>query len=148
MPMPRIPLNSGQVTELLRDLSTQLIHELPADWNQLFITYRSVGTYAELDSQLLTVLGQSRPWTPPAGTSQFFADLRRDMHTNGGEIWTSAKYHLPDTCRFDIAYDWDAEPDWEVAPPARFFQEEVDMFPRQEQNIPQWIRRRLPESGI
>lgn len=141
MPMPRIPLNTEQAHELLKGFTTWMIHSVPADWDQLFLTFRSVGGYVELPAQVVTVLGGAVDWTPPSGAVEFFVDLRDCMARPGEGAWTSLRYHLVHPGRYNAEYDWNGEPDWDHAPAREFFAAEAEKYPRE--TIPDWLRQHL-----
>lgn len=105
------PLTDEQAGERLKVLSTRLIHALPPEWDQLFVTVRSVGEDLELPAQLVTVHGETVDWTLPSGVAEFFATLRADMARPGSGTWTSLRYHLVHPSRYGVAYDWDGTPD-------------------------------------
>jgi hypothetical protein len=118
-----------------------MIHSLPAEWDQLFITVRSVGGYLELPAQILTVLGGYVDWTPPPGTDEFFVSLRDAMARPGSGAWTSLRYHLVHPGQYGAEYDWDGEPDWDHVPPREFFVAEAAKYPREP--VPEWLRQRI-----
>ncbi|MBN6035677.1 hypothetical protein [Amycolatopsis sp. 195334CR] len=130
MPMPVVPLNAAQANQLLKEFTTWMVHSAPADWEQLFLTYRSVGDYVELTGQVITVVGSARSWTPPDGAVGFFADLRDGMAKPGEGAWTTLRYHLAHPGGYSAEYDWDGEPDWDHVPPAEFFRQERERYPR------------------
>ncbi|MBE1495534.1 hypothetical protein H4696_002634 [Amycolatopsis lexingtonensis] len=141
MPMPRMPLTTAQAHEVLKDFTTWMIHSVPADWDQLFLTFRSVGGYVELRASIITVLGGGLEWTPPPGVAEFFAGLRDDMARPGEGTWTSLRYHLVHPGRYDAEYDWDGEPDWDHVPSREHFAAEAGRYPRE--TVPGWLRQRL-----
>ncbi|GAA2816959.1 hypothetical protein [Saccharopolyspora taberi] len=140
MPTPRVPLNPAQIDELLEGVTTQLIHTLPANWEQLFITFRSVGSYVEMPVQLINLMGQVQPWQPPDEVLGAFAGLRHGMYREGEGTWFSARYHLVHFAKVGVEYNWTDEPDWDHTPPAEFFREELETYPRDE--VPEWLRLR------
>jgi hypothetical protein len=142
--MPIGPLNPYQVNELLKDFTTRMIHSLPPPWHQLFIDFRAMGSYVELDAQIITVTGGAVAWEP--GALEFFLELRQDMFKRGEGTWFSLKYHLVHPSRFEVRYNWRQEPDWTHVPPPECFRQESEKFPRDEETVPEWLGRRLAES--
>jgi hypothetical protein len=139
----RRPLTMVESGNVMKDFTTWMVHSLPADWEQLFLTFRSVGTYTEVRGDVLTVLGASARWTPPAGAADYLLELKSAMYKMNEEAWTSLRYHLVRPLRFTVDYDWDHEPDWDHVPPAASFAEEIEEYPRDGANLPQWLRQRL-----
>lgn len=127
---------------VLVSVTSLLIHSLPGDWNQLFFDFRAMGRYVETPVTVLNIFGQSVDWTLPDEALPFFLELRAGMYREGQGTWTSVKYHLAHPNVYSIEYDWDEEPEWTHRPPERFFLEELEMFPRTEENIAGWLRER------
>ncbi len=145
MPMPRMPLSGIQANELFKDFTTRMIHSLPPEWDQLFIDFRSVGEYVEMPARVITVLGGAIQWEPPGDTAPFLVKLRDAMYKPDEGVWTSLRYHLVHPDRYSIQYNWDREPDWDHVPPARFFEQELDRYPRSDEFMPDWLVDRLPD---
>ncbi|GAB2713650.1 tetratricopeptide repeat protein [Nocardia thraciensis] len=137
-----IPLNVQLVGMVFDSYRDHLLHRLPIDWQQLFVEFRSVGEYVETRANIITVYGQSIEWQPPQAVS-FFSELRRDMYTPWEGTWTAIKFHLVVNGKYNAEYDWDNEPDWDHRPDPDHFRQEMQMFPRSEQHIPDWLRARL-----
>lgn len=144
---PRVPLNPAQIDGLVQGFTTRMIHSLPADWQQLFITFRCVGDYVEMPVRIITIFGQAREWEPPTDTTEFFLRLRRGMYRKGEGTWSSAKYHLAHLSKVGIDYNWKEEPDWDMLPPATSFQRELELLPRDADHIPNWLAEKLPQTG-
>ncbi|MEU3274217.1 hypothetical protein ABZ639_25535 [Saccharomonospora sp. NPDC006951] len=142
----RVPLDGAGANELMKGFTTRMIHSLPSAWDQLFIDFRSVGTYVELSGRLITVLGGAIEWTPPGDEAVFLMKLRDAMYRPYEGVWTSLRYHLVHPGRYSVEYDWKNEPDWDHTPPPRFFAQEFDMYPRNEDDLPEWFERRLDEA--
>jgi hypothetical protein len=136
-----MPLNMVMVGELLDGFRDHLLHRAPAEWQQLFIDFRSVGSYVETRAQVITVLGQAFAWEPPQADG-FFAGLRRGMYKAGEGTWTSVKFHLVVSGKYHAEYEWYREPDWDHVPDQRFFREELELYPRDEATVPDWLRTR------
>jgi hypothetical protein len=43
---------------------------------------------------------------------------------------------------YSVTYDWRGEPAWTHRPAASYFLEELEMFPRSDDNISDWLRQR------
>ncbi len=137
-----IPLNMQLVGMVLDSYRDHLLHRLPSDWQQLFVEFRSVGEYIEMRANILTLLGQSIEWSPPESVT-FFSELRRDMYVPWQGTWTTIRFHLVVNGKYAAEYDWDHEPDWDNRPDPHFFRQELQMFPRSEDQVPDWLRDRL-----
>lgn len=144
MTFRKAPLNGVQANELFKGFTTQMIHSLPPAWDQLFLNFRAMGEYVELTAQVITVSGGSMDWTPPDSVPRFLTKLRGAMYNwDQGAVWTSLRYHLVHPDRYAVDYNWDDEPDWDHVPPAEFFDQELEIHPRDEDELPEWFERRL-----
>lgn len=130
MPMPVVPLNAAQANQLVKEFTARVVNSAPAGWDQLFLTFRAVGDYVELTGRVVTALGAAGPWTPPDGAAAFFADLRDSMAKPDEGAWTTVRYHVVHPGGYSAEYDWDGEPDWDHVPPAEFFRQEMERYPR------------------
>ncbi|MFD5090623.1 hypothetical protein ACFWMR_08485 [Amycolatopsis thailandensis] len=141
MPMPVVPTSAAQANQLFKEFTTWMVHSVPSDYEQLFLVFRSVGDYVEISANVLTVMGTSTPWTPPSGVADFFVDLRDSMAQPGEGAWTSVRYHMVHPGGYSTEYDWDGEPAWDHVPPARFFAQELERYPRTGERA-EWLQRR------
>lgn len=140
------PLDGVQANELFKGFTTQMIHSLPAAWDQLFVTFRAMGDYVELSAQVITVLGGAVEWTPPEPALDFFVRLREAMYKPGEGVWASVRYHLVHPSEYTVNYNWHDEPDWDHVPPPEYFEQELEKYPRDEDELPEWFSRRLDEA--
>lgn len=141
MPMPVVPLNPHQVDLLFRDFTARTIESLPEQWDQLFLDFRAMGDFVELDGQVITRLGGAVAWQEQPGAVDFLVDLRANMYERGRGVWFSLKYHLIHPGRFEVRYGWQHEPDWTHRPPPEFFRRELERFPREDEHVPDWLRQ-------
>ena len=147
MAFRKAPLNGIQANELFKGFTTQMIHSLPPAWDQLFLNFRAMGSYVELTAQIITVHGSSMDWTPPESVLPFLTKMRDSMYDwDQRAVWLSLRYHLVHPSKYSIEYNWgDREPDWDHVPPAEFFDEELELYPRDEDRLPEWWERRLDD---
>jgi hypothetical protein len=125
---------------LLGSVTTLLIHRLPGDWSQVFLDFRALGTSVETPVSVLNIFGQSVDWRLPDDALPFFLELRAGMYREGQGTWFSARYHLAHPSTYSIEYNWTDEPTWTHRPPAEQFQRELELFPRAESEVPDWLR--------
>lgn len=143
------PFNPREEHEELLDFTTWMVQTLPTEWEQLFLTFRSVGDYVETPAQIITVFGGSGHLRVPDDVAGFFLDQKRHMHKPGRAPWTSLRYRLTrHDSRYTAEYDWNNEPDWDHVPPAEMFARELELFPRNEDSVPAWLRRRLGTDAV
>ncbi|QQQ75840.1 TNT domain-containing protein [Saccharothrix sp. 6-C] len=137
---------------ILGSVTTLLVQRLPGDWEQLFVDFRMVGSHLETQVSGLTMYGSSFDWELPPEALPFFVQLRDGMARPGHGTWFTLKFHLvhPDT--YSAEFDRDAEPDWTRPPAERHYAEELELYPRDDDAIPAWLRDRAglgsAEAGV
>jgi hypothetical protein len=134
------PLSAPQAAELVADFTAWLTPQLPPDWQQLLLTFRSVGDHVELPAHVVTARG-AVPWEPPAGVAEFFRVLRARMARPDDGAWTTAWFRQLRSGGHTTHYDWADEPAWTEPPPAECFRQELDRHPRADDRA-EWLRRR------
>lgn len=135
-------------------LITNLVAEhAPADWTHVVGTYRAVGDHVECPPLMVWDLtGSVDPWEPPAELAFLFDRLRAGMYyrrvegdpETGRGTWSAVDFtvEFDRTCRIHVSYDWDVEPPWSKEPATESVRRELVRFPRQDTDVPEWMRRR------
>jgi hypothetical protein len=139
---PQRSLTAEEQNAILGSVTTLLVHRLPGDWEELLLDLRVMGGHVESAVSVLTVFGRSIDWDLPDEALPFFAQLRAGMYEPERGTWFSARYHLVHPSRYSIAYERNAEPDWTCRPAQRSHLEELGLFPRTGDAIPEWLRER------
>ncbi|TDV41413.1 TNT domain-containing protein [Actinophytocola oryzae] len=127
---------------LVKQIGLAMLRVAPGDWEQLTVDYRAVGRYAESTSQVTFGDGTTEPWEMPADLQGLFARLRGGMYREGRGTWFNARYRLDHPSSYNLEYDRE-EPAWDMAPPPQAYPDDMRMFPRSDENVPEWLRRRL-----
>jgi hypothetical protein len=127
---------------LVKQIGLAMLRVAPEDWEQLTVDYRAVGRYAESTGQVTFSDGGSEPWTMPADLQALFARLRAGMYREGRGTWFNARYRLDHPSSYNLEYDRE-EPNWDLTPPPQAYPDDMRMFPRSDENVPEWLRRRL-----
>ena len=127
---------------LVKQIGLAMLRVAPEDWEQLTVDYRAVGRYAESTGQVTFADGGTEPWTMPADLQSLFARLRAGMYREGRGTWFNARYKLDHPSSYNLEYDRE-EPGWDHQPPPQAYPDDMRMFPRTDDNVPEWLRRRL-----
>jgi Tuberculosis necrotizing toxin len=136
------PLNAVEQDALVKQIGLALMKAAPQDWEQVRAEYRAAGRYFELSAEVTGQDGQTRPWTAPQETATLFARLRAGMYREGRGTWFNAKYQLDKPSSYNLDFDRE-EPQWQSPPPLPAYSDEMRFFPRTEDNVPEWLARRL-----
>jgi hypothetical protein len=127
---------------LVKQIGLAMLRVAPEDWEQLTVDYRAVGRYAESTAQVVYSDGVAEPWTMPADLQGLFTRLRGGMYRDGRGTWFNARYRLDHPSSYNLEYDRE-EPTWDMPPPPQAYPDDMRLFPRTDDNVPEWLRRRL-----
>ncbi|WP_425425350.1 glycohydrolase toxin TNT-related protein [Amycolatopsis saalfeldensis] len=146
MAQPTTQLNATEQDTLVKQIGLALLRAAPRDWRKVTAEYRAVGRYHELTGQILTEDGASQEWVATHDIATLFGRLRGGMYRDGRGTWFNARYQLDHPSSYNLEYNRD-EPPWNLAPPPQAYQDELRMFPRTEENVPEWLIRRMSGLG-
>nr|WP_199441853.1 TNT domain-containing protein [Umezawaea beigongshangensis] len=136
------PLNPTEQDALVKQIGLTLMRAAPEGWRQVSAEYRATGRYFELAAEVHAADGSVHGWAPPQDVATLFARLRAGMHREGRGSWSNARYQLDHPSSYNLDFDR-AEPQWQTPPPQQAYFDEMRFFPRSEENVPDWLRRRL-----
>ncbi|WP_317494681.1 glycohydrolase toxin TNT-related protein [Haloechinothrix sp. LS1_15] len=139
-------LNATEQDTLVKQIGLALLRSAPEDWQSITVEYRAVGKYHELDGEVTFTDGTTREWIATHEVATMFGKLRAGMYRDQRGTWFNAAYQLDAPASYHLDYDRE-EPRWNVEPPAAAYSDELRMFPRSEENVPEWLMRRLAGLG-
>jgi hypothetical protein len=143
-------LDPTEQDALVKQIGLAVLRFAPPNWDQVTIYYRAVGRYFEADGEVVFDDDEATEWQVPADVMAMFGRLRAGMYRDARGTWYNARYRLDHPSNYNLDYDR-KEPDWRVPPPPPAYADDLRMFPRTEDNIPEWLRRRAagmpPETG-
>ncbi|HEX5115149.1 MAG TPA: TNT domain-containing protein [Pseudonocardiaceae bacterium] len=117
----------------------------PDDWHQINAEFRATGRYYELSADVTDSDGSRNAWTASHDIAMHFAKLRAGMYREGRGTWFNARYQIEKPSSYNLEFDRQ-EPTWRTPPPVAAFRDELHFFPRTEENVPDWLLRKL--SGL
>ncbi|MBY8847886.1 hypothetical protein K7G98_04015 [Saccharothrix sp. MB29] len=136
------PLNPTEQDALVKQIGLTLMRAAPEEWRHVTAEYRATGRYFELAAEVRSVDGAVRAWSPPPDVAQLFSRLRAGMYREGRGSWSNARYQLDHPSSYNLDFDR-AEPSWQTPPPPQAYLDEMRFFPRTDDNVPDWLRRKL-----
>lgn len=131
--------------ELLDELAAVVVAHAPEKWQLLAIEYLCVGRHVEVRVGVTDAEGTAISWEPPQEVDNLFWRLRVGMYEGGLGTWYTAFFRITPPDTYEIFYNRDNEPPWN--PPLESFRKEQDMFPRDEEHMPDWFRQKLNAAG-
>ncbi|MGH3438700.1 MAG: glycohydrolase toxin TNT-related protein [Sciscionella sp.] len=130
---------------LVKQIGLAIINSAPQEWQKIRTEFRAAGRYFELASEVTGADGAVTPWTASQDIAMIFARLRAGMHSEPGGTWFNARYTIERPASYNLEFDR-AEPQWRTPPPPAAYRDELRFFPRSDDDVPEWLMRRL--SGI
>jgi hypothetical protein len=143
---PTTQLNATEQDTLVKQIGLALLRAAPRDWRKVSAEYRAVGRYHELTGEIVTEDGSVHEWLATHDIATLFGRLRGGMYRDGRGTWFNARYQLDHPSSYNLEYNRD-EPVWNLAPPPQAYSDELRMFPRTEDNVPEWLIRRMSGLG-
>ncbi|WP_083840196.1 TNT domain-containing protein [Saccharomonospora xinjiangensis] len=139
-------LNATEQDTLVKQIGLALLRAAPRDWRRVTVEYRAVGRYHELTGDVGLADGTTQEWVATHDIASLFGRLRAGMYREGRGTWFNARYQLDHPSSYNLEYDRE-EPVWDLAPPPQAYADELRMFPRSEDNVPDWLMRRMAGLG-
>lgn len=139
------PLSPTDQDALVKQIGLALMRTAPDGWQQINAEFRATGRYYELSADVTGSDGSPQPWTASHDIAMHFAKLRAGMYREGRGTWFNARYQIEKPSSYNLEFDRN-EPQWRTPPPAPAFRDELHFFPRTEDNVPEWLMRKL--SGL
>lgn len=130
---------------LVKQIGLALMRTAPEDWQQISAEFRATGRYYELSADVTDSDGNHQAWTASHDIAMHFAKLRAGMYREGRGTWFNARYTIEKPSSYNLEFDRQ-EPTWRTPPPPAAFRDELHFFPRTEDNVPEWLMRKL--SGL
>lgn len=146
MAQPTTQLNATEQDTLVKQIGLALLRAAPRDWRRVSAQYRAVGRYHELTGEVLTEDGSVGEWMATHDIATLFGRLRAGMYREGRGTWFNARYQLDHPSSYNLEYDRE-EPRWDLQPPPQAYADELRMFQRSEENVPDWLMRRMSGLG-
>lgn len=137
-----VALRPDQQRQLLSQIGQAVTGAIPPSTRQVQVHYRAAGRHVEVDLVILAPDGTTRMERPSDEAVHLLGALRSGMYQAERGTWLAAELTFrpdgPPTVEFVI----DEEPRWRRVPPQVGFRDELVTFPRAEQFLPAWLRRR------
>ncbi|NGY65456.1 hypothetical protein G7043_41845 [Lentzea sp. NEAU-D13] len=133
------PLNPVQQDELLQLITGRLVLALPAGWKHLQVDYKAIGDHVEAGGLLRMTDGGMWGWDLPDEVPGLFARLRAGMARPERGTWLHATYWLDYPDNYAIEYNRQDQPRFLNPPPPPAHARELELFPRTDEHVPDWL---------
>lgn len=140
------PLGFEEQRDLQRRIADLLVLRAPADRDQIRVMYRAAGNHEEMVGHILGIDGRLREWEVPREAAEFFRRLRAGMYKDGAGTWSSASTVVEYPIKTTMNFTFKEDPHWRQPPPRTAVLDELEMFPRTPDNVPDWVKAVLPNA--
>ncbi|WP_150241119.1 hypothetical protein [Nocardiopsis quinghaiensis] len=132
--------------DLIQDLARKLVAATPEGWQQLTYLARVIGAHQSDMFAVQDADGQVRQVEVPEGVAETVDALKRSGFQEGEGTWLSMIVSVHHSHQLNIEYNHDTEPElpFEVSPLA--YAQELERFPRPQDQIPDWFAARLDQA--
>ncbi len=130
--------------QLLRErIANVLLHKLPESSVSVELTVCFAGPASLAYADVLLVDGGKTSIRGISDVVQELRELRNLMYRTGKGTWFSSKIFVSSTRSIDATYDYTNEPEWDAPISAECYVQDLERFPRDENNRPLWLREKI-----
>lgn len=116
------------------------------DWQTSEYQTSSLVGYQEHMIYLRLPNGSVEPEFPPDELIDLTEDLRHVMYRPGAGTWFSATINIGESGRVSADFNYDDEPYWETGIAPVLYTQDLEKYPRDDAQVPDWLRQRLAEA--
>jgi len=136
------------VDDLYERIGRALLDAAPEGWAELRTDYVRAGRTAEYQCWALLADGSARDLGRVSpDLSKALKGLRVLLYQQGKGAWYTARIVVTPDRRLSVGLDYDNEPQWRFRVVPETYVEDVEMFPREESALPQWLKEKLRDAG-
>jgi hypothetical protein len=139
-------LSLPEQQQILTRIGTKLLAEVPEDWERVTYFIQSVIDHSSAEVVVEFPDGTSRRESLPAEVFSLTDELRAGMYQEGKGTWFSMRYVISRPGKFNVDFNYDEDPGI-TFPTSQGFTKDLRYFPREEANIPEWLREKLREEA-
>lgn len=140
------PLGFEEQRDLQRRIGDLLALRAPSDRDQIRVMYRASGNHEEMVGHILGIDGQLREWEPPRELLEFYRRMRAGMYREGAGTWSAASTVVEWPLKLSINFLFPEDPRWRRPPTRNDILDDLEMFPRSQENVPDWMKAILPNA--
>ena len=133
--------------ELMQRIGAMLLDVAPEAWRRIDLLVKLNVKVHDFELTVYLENGKTAEVFPPEGLTKVFAELRQLLYQPGRGAWFAARLTLDAPGRLDLSYNMDHDPLWNPPIPAEYWARDLEVFPRDEAFIPDWLRAKLDDAG-
>ena len=134
--------------ELQEQIGQGMLAAAPAGWQELRMTVVQVGKSGQRLHRVVLASGEEHGrWSTPMSVGKAMRELRRLTYQSGKGAWYTAVVTVTPSGSISFDLDYDSEPQWDVDVVPETYVEDLEMYPRDEEHRPAWLREKLRLAG-
>jgi hypothetical protein len=145
-PSNRHFLDPTEQYDILHNVGLELLGSAPEGWKEITFITTSLGGISQSEMLVQNEDGDVRRQRFPHGVMRKFAQLRAGMYQDGRGTWFSMTYTIIPPGKFSTQFNYDNPPEFTIPPSASSYAADLEAFPREPKNIPDWLHQKLREA--
>ncbi|GAA4427263.1 hypothetical protein GCM10023169_27010 [Georgenia halophila] len=131
----------------LQRVAQGLVNAAPAGWTRARVLARMIGKRGEIVAAYTDEEGNQKALTGlPADVGRAMAEIRQASYEEGKGTWLAALVTLERGGKLTLNIDRSSEQKWTKPPEPGDYTEDLKRYPREAENIPDWMREKLDEA--
>jgi len=132
--------------ELMQQIGEALLDAAPDGWRRIDLVVKMNVAVQDLALTVYLADGSTPEVVPAGDLTRAFAELRQLLHQPGRGTWFSARLSMNPPGSLNVSYNLDHDPKWFPPIPASYWVRDLEVFPRDEGFIPDWLREKIEEA--
>ena len=134
------PYDRQRYEQLTQQMGALLVRLVPPDWRR--IDLKILMTVGAVDMRLTVIMkdGSSPQVDPVPDLAQIAAELRSMMYRPGEGTWFGMRYMMDPPGAYWVSFNTEFNPLWDPPLPGEYFAQDLGVFPRSDEHIPDWLR--------
>jgi hypothetical protein len=137
-----------EIPALYQRIGRALIEDAPSGWERVEMVYWQAAKTGG-SQERVTLADGSTKWLAHVGRDYDRAvwELRQALYQEGKGAWYTARGVVTRDGRIELDFDYDNEPQWDAPVVPLTYVEDLEMFPRDLEHQPEWLREKIREAG-
>ncbi|GAA3043064.1 TNT domain-containing protein [Actinokineospora globicatena] len=129
--------------ELIQRIGIALLEAAPPGWRRLDLVAAVTSSVQEYGLVVHLADGSAAAQEPPAEVADAFLGLREVTYIPETGAWFTARFVMNPPTEYHVFFNYQQEPRWEPPVPTEVYARDLERFPREADQVPNWLRRRL-----
>ncbi|SFR28084.1 Protein of unknown function [Lentzea waywayandensis] len=129
--------------ELVQLIGNALLEAAPQGWARLDLVATLASSVQDFGLVVLLDNGTTAQVEAPSEAAEAFVALRELMYLPGRGTWFSARFIMNPPSEYHVLYNYQHDPVWDPPVPDEVFRKDLERFPRPDEKVPNWLRRKL-----